>query len=124
MLPPPTTRPSCTPSAATALSSPARRSMNPKSSPPPAPRSPRRLPPRSSAGRGGRRAWARRSPSAASQLEPREPADADVFARLRDQRLHQIAHRARVVLDEFLLQQHGVLEELLEAPLDDLRPDR
>jgi len=58
---------------------------------------------------------------AALTVSCREAADPDGFAGLRDQRLHQIAHRAGVVLDELLLEQRGLLEELLEPPLDDLR---
>src|SRR5439155_7463560 len=47
MLPPPTTRPSCTPRAATVFSSLARRSMISKAGPPPAPRSPANASPES-----------------------------------------------------------------------------
>src|SRR5260370_4246779 len=120
MLPPPTTSPSWTPVAATRLSSSVTRSITAKSIP--AARSPAKASPEPFS--SARRNFSSLAHSVGSQLDARESPDLHIFARLRGQRLDEVAHGDGVVLDEFLLHQHGLLEELLEPALDDLLPHR
>src|SRR5260370_9154511 len=120
MLPPPTTSPSWTPVAATRLSSSPTRSLRAKSIP--AARSPAKASPETFS--SARRNFSSLANSVGSQLEAREAPDLDVFARLGGQRLDEVAHGDGVVLDEFLLHQHGLLEDLLEPPLAELLPHR
>src|SRR5574342_394272 len=92
MLPPPTTRPSCTPVVDTCTSSSARRSMTPKSIPlrsPPASASPEIL---SSA--RGKASW---PTLLAPELEAGKAAHLDLLPGLGRQRPDQIADRLLVV---------------------------
>src|SRR5512144_2785740 len=118
MLPPPTTRPSCTPVADTCTSSLASRSMTPKSIPERSP--PARASPDLFSRARGYASW---PTLLAPELEAREATHLDLLAGLGRERPDQIADGLLVVLDERLLQQHVLLIELLQHALNDLGPD-
>src|SRR6266545_1071239 len=121
ILPPPTTKPSWTPRACTAFNSSVSRSMTPTSMP---------EPPARWAAQASPETFSRARPyasfpanSAPSELEPGEAAHLDLLAGLAGERLHQIADLDLVVLHERLLEQHVLLVELAQLPLDDLGLD-
>src|SRR5882672_288374 len=119
MLPPPTTKPSCTPRPWTAFSSSLTRSMTPKSIP--APARPANASPETL--RRARRYASFAATLVAPELEAHEAADLDFLTRLAGQLFHELAHRSLVVLDELLLEQDALFVELPHHAIHDLGAD-
>src|SRR5215213_465587 len=118
MLPPPTTIATSTPRSVTPFTAVAIEAMRCGSAP--NGRSPISASPDSF-----RRSRRKTGSLFSANLEPREPADHDVLTGLLRDVGAQLLDRAALVLriDVLLMQQHDVLEALLDLALDDLAAD-
>src|SRR5262245_45258832 len=130
MLPPPMTKPTCTPWAHRSRTSAAMASSRPRSMPLPlgpprtSPLSLRRMRRYLSPIPAVDRRGTPRPLEFLAQLEAREAAQRDVLAELGDRRLDALLDAHVGVLDECLLQEHALLVELLDPPLHHLLDDR